>query len=80
MPKLVWPPSSPDLNPIENIWTLLKHRINQINPRPSSRAEVKTAIIEEWNKITVKEIQKVVDSLPQRIQAVLDASGGHTRW
>jgi len=28
----------------------------------------------------VEEIQKVVDSLPQRIQAVLEASGGHTRW
>ena len=38
------------------------------------------ATIEEWNKITVEEIQKVVDSLPQLIQAVLDASGGHTKW
>ena len=28
MPKLVWPPSSPDLIPIENIWTLLKQLIN----------------------------------------------------
>ena len=28
----------------------------------------------------VEEIQKMVDILPQRIQAVVDASGSHTRW
>ena len=27
------PPNSPDLNPIEQIWALLKHKIEQKNPR-----------------------------------------------
>jgi len=80
IPKLTWPPYSPDLNPIENIWNLLKSRINARQPRPLTLKDVKQAIFEEWDKITVDNIQKHVDSLPQRVQAVVDANGGHTRW
>jgi len=80
MPKLVWPPSSPNLNPIENIWHLLKTRLNKWNPRPTTMAAVRVAILEEWNGITIDEIWRVVDNMPQRVQAVLAAEGGHTKW
>ena len=80
IPSLNWPPASPDLNPIENIWNLIKTRINQRQPRPTGRGEVKEAIIDEWSRITVEEIVKVVDSMPDRIQAAIRANGGHTRW
>ena len=80
MPKLVWPPSSPDLNPIENIWHLLKTRLNKRNPHPTTMAAVRVAILEEWNGITIDEIRRVVDNMPQRVQAVLAAEGGHTKW
>jgi hypothetical protein len=80
MPKLVWPPSSPDLNPIENIWHLLKTRLNKRNPRPTTMTAIRVAIVEEWNGITIDEIRRVVDNMPQRVQAVLAAEGGHTKW
>ena len=80
IPSLRWPPASPDLNPIENIWNLLKRRINDHQPRPTRRTEVKEAIIVEWNKITMEEISNVVDSVPERVQAVISANGGNTRW
>lgn len=80
MPSLIWPASSPDLNPIENVWNLLKNRLNQRTPRPKGVVEMKEAIIEEWDRITEAEILEFVDSIPERIEAVIAASGGHTRW
>ena len=64
MPKFDWPASSPGLGPVENIWVLLGSRLGKRNPRPSGKEEVKAAIMEEWDKITVGEIQRVVDNMP----------------
>jgi hypothetical protein len=80
IPKLDHPASSPDLNPIENLWRLIKYRINKRNPRPTTKEAVKQAIIEEWNAITVEEIQSFVDDMPNRMEAVREAQGGHTKW
>ena len=40
---------------------LLKSRLNKRNLRPSGKEGVEVTIIEEWGKITVEEIQRVVD-------------------
>jgi hypothetical protein len=80
IPTLEWPPSSPDLNPIENIWSILKTNLNKRTLRPHSTAELKQAILEEWDNISVEVIQKHVDSVPERIEAVIAAGGGHTKW
>lgn len=80
IPTLVWPPSSPDLNPIENIWGLLKQRINRRIPQPHTKEALRAAVLDEWDKITVEEIQHYVDTMPRRIQEVLAVDGGHTKW
>jgi hypothetical protein len=80
IPTITWPPSSPHLNPIDNIWSVLKTKLNAHNPRPEGKQQMKQAILEEWNAITVEDIQKNVDCMPEHIRAVLEAEGGHTRW
>ena len=80
IPKFIWPAQSPDLNPIENVWNLLKTRMNKQNPRPTTEEDVRAAIIREWDDVSVQYIRSLVDSMPIRLAAVRAAGGGHTRW
>ena len=55
---LDWPPQSPDLNPIENIWKTLGEHSKARNPKTTER--LWNALQEEWNKITRQDINKLI--------------------
>jgi transposase len=73
-----WPANSPDLNPIENIWAILKYRITK--HFPTTREAVFQAIQLELANLTVADCARVCQSMRRRCQAVINAKGGHTRW
>lgn len=75
---LDWPAQSPDLNPIEHLWGLLKRRVRRhtIN----NKEDLKRCLRLEWNSITVDDCKKLVNSLPKRISAVIKAKGGPTKY
>ena len=77
---LPWPPSSPDLNPIKNIWGMIKDRINARQPRLTKKEEILAAIQEEWDRISGRELDNLISSMPTRIQQVIKARGGPTKW
>jgi transposase len=77
--KLEWPANSPDLNPIENIWALMKDAIST-KYTIKNISQMKEALQAEWDKIPESKFNELVASMPDRIQAVLQAHGGHTRW
>jgi transposase len=82
--QLPWPPNSLDLNPIENLWLLLKRRLRKLFSEkehcPHSAHELFVAAQEEWEEIDQGTIDDLIDSMPRRIQAVIEADGGHTKW
>ena len=77
---LVWPPQSPDISPIEHLWVNLKHAMQQYPRPPSGVHELWDRVVEEWNKIPPEACQKLIESMPRRIQAVIKAKGGHTKY
>jgi transposase len=73
-----WPAQSPDLNPIEHLWCLLKMRVYRRGAR--SLDQLEAYIKEEWAKITPEECARLVRSMPRRIRRVVDNDGGNTLY
>ena len=70
IPVLEWPANSPDLNPIENIWSILKKNIEMRGAK--SKEELVSIILEEWNKIDIEITQKVIGSMSKRVAQVIE--------
>lgn len=74
-----WPGSSPDLNPIENLWTFMKRKV--AGRKPTSEASLKKEIKSVWTtEITPDYCNSLVSSMPDRIKAVLANKGGHIKY
>ena len=73
-----WPANSPDLNPIENVWRLLKYQVGKRFPK--TEVEVRQYIEEEWEKLELNDFKKYIDQMRDRCEAVIAANGGHTKW
>jgi hypothetical protein len=77
--KLEWPPNSPDMNIIEHAWEYLERRVRSRTPLPRKLGDLWEALVEEWGNIEDDYITKLYESMPDRIQALLEAKGAHTR-
>jgi len=80
MQVLDWPAQSPDINPIENLWAIVKQSIRQQKKQPTNLAQLKRRVKAAWKAIPKETITNLVDSMPRRIQAVIAAEGGPTRY
>lgn len=77
---LQWPPQSPDLNPIEHLWSQVKKKLSEYPNLATSSEELWNRFVSEWRSIPVERCLKLIESMPDRIQAVLKAKGGHTKY
>lgn len=68
-----WPPWSPDLNPIENMWNVLKARVYARYPQ--SLEELEAFIREEHAAIDLPFLSRICRSMPRRLQLVIDYEG-----
>lgn len=78
--RMIWPARSPDLNPIEHIWDMLKKRIRSRAVVPENVNDLRIALREEWENIPQTDIQATIRSMHRRMEAVIRARGGNTRY
>ncbi|KAK1797592.1 hypothetical protein P4O66_000786 [Electrophorus voltai] len=62
---LSWPAQSPDPNPIENLWHVIKRKLD--GHKPSKKAELLEFLCQEWRKVTQQQCERLVESMPRRI-------------
>lgn len=76
---LDWPPKGCDINPIENLWGIMKR---EWEVEEKTKAEIIRKCNEVWESIRRRPdtCSKLVDSLPSRLQEVIVANGGWTKY
>jgi hypothetical protein len=77
---LDWPPYSPDLSPIENLWAILKQKVHT---KHYISKEAQIVIVKDiWsNDIDIKNACKtLIQGMPRRIHACIAAKGGPLKY
>ena len=79
-----WPARSPDLNPIENLWAIIKQELHRRYPDTKylhgSPDTIKTILKKRLHEIWWEVFNRLIESMPERVQAVIDAEGWYTRF
>lgn len=77
---LNWPPYSPDLNVIENVWGWLVRKVYASGKQYNNRDDLIYAIKEAWSTISLDYIKSLYDSIPDRMYEVVLNKGGPTHY
>ena len=68
-----WPANSPDMNPIEHLWAILKYRMREENPKTVN--DLIRVLKSEWNSISMDCINNLVMSFRKRLLLVAKQKG-----
>ena len=77
---LACPPQSPDLNPIEHIWHILKLCLNAYRKPPIGMNDLWERVEAEWENINPEICRVLIESMPKRMKAVIKVHGGYIKY
>jgi DDE superfamily endonuclease len=88
VPIMEWPAQSPDLNPLDNLWTKFKAAFHkwfvELFNHPSKSFEARyrygEVLNEVWYTMGQDLVDRLIESMPRRVQAVIEAHGGWTKY
>ena len=78
--RFVWLARSRDLNLIKHVWDEMGRHLRKHVPAPRNSRELRDILAQEWDNLPQDVIQNLIQSMPRRLQAVITARGGNTRY
>ena len=75
-----WPAQSPDLNPMEHYWQFIQRKLNEFNKVVATKDQLWSQIESIVNENNVNLCKKLIATMPERVNDVIKAGGGYTRW
>ena len=74
-----WPPNSPDLSPIENVWSMVQSLVDEYNP--TNKEDLIKSVRKAWRKLSQGYIYDSVLSFDARLKACVASNGEKvTKW
>ena len=73
-----WPPNSPDLSPIENVWSYVQQQANKAGCKTFD--EFSTTVQSTFASLNKSYINKLFDSMKNRVRQCLERKGGKTKY
>ncbi|GFX84827.1 transposable element Tc1 transposase [Trichonephila clavipes] len=77
---LPWPARSPDLSPIETMWSMVAQRLTQITPPAATPDQLWQCVKSAWSAVPQEHIQSLFESMPRRVAAVISNNGGYSGY
>lgn len=77
---LPWPARSPDLNPIENVWSMLKRNVRRKLLPGDTIEQLRSLLQTEWGALDQTRLDRIIDSMPSRVSAVIKEKGARTKY
>ena len=77
---LPWPAQSPDLNPIEHVWAIMKKQLRERATFPSNADSLFCELCSIWNALSDDYFHSLVQSMPRRVAAVIKNEGCSTKY
>jgi hypothetical protein len=70
-----WPPSSPDLNPIEKVWRWMKEELKKLPFVPTFKEELIREIQRIWDRVNPRDFRRYTERLICKLEDVIDVKG-----
>ena len=76
IPRGDWPPNSPDLSPIENVWSvkaaaIYEHNFMPLTAQPQTMTALERRLRKPWRSLSLTTVQNLIGSMPDRLKAVI---------
>ena len=75
-----WPACSPDLDPIENLWSILKRKLYSGGRQYTSKDDLWKAILTAAKDISSDDIESLTSSMDQRLFSLIHKNGNYIQY
>ena len=78
--RMDWPPYSPDLSPIENLWAIVKQKVHTVATHTANQLTTRIENIWSDDEAVKRDCDSLIGGMARRIQACIEAAGGPIKY